>query len=468
MSLSTLSRQLRDRAASIYGAFLDPTSRTGRGGRSIGWITLGRISINVARLGSNLLTTLILLPEAFALMSLVYVIHGGLGMITDAGLEASVVRSQRGEDPAFLRTAFVVNFLRNLALSVIMLLVAAAFWVLQVQVDLGTTVYAHPELPLIMALSAIPIVINGLVSPVMFLASRRVEMRQVTLIGIFSSIVSLAGMVAMVWLTEDNLALLMAPLLASGITSFMSHRLAGPRMAFEVDRPSLQEIWGFGRWIMGASFMRFVSMQGDRLLTSGLLDIQSFALFTIARMWIDATSLMVEIATKTTRGLVAEAFRESVEAHLRVTKLLRKGLLVLSFAAFAGAFFILPTMIETLYRSQYHAVAPIVAALAGSVLWRLDIVVDANAIARGNSRFLAMVQGVASATLLIALPTLHHFFGLAGVVLAVVLTGFVGHAINSIWFARSLGQSIWVAAAGLALRGVIGFGAAALGAAAFQ
>jgi hypothetical protein len=58
---------------------------------------------NALRLGSNLILTRLLFPEAFGLMALVQVFLTGLQMFSDLGIHASVIRSARGEDPVSCR-----------------------------------------------------------------------------------------------------------------------------------------------------------------------------------------------------------------------------------------------------------------------------------------------------------------------------------------------------------------------------
>src|SRR6056297_1850851 len=71
---------------------------------------------NVLRLGSNLVLTRILFPEAFGLMALVQVFIVGLQMFSDVGIQTSVIRSKRGDDPASLHTAWTFQVLRGVLL----------------------------------------------------------------------------------------------------------------------------------------------------------------------------------------------------------------------------------------------------------------------------------------------------------------------------------------------------------------
>jgi O-antigen/teichoic acid export membrane protein len=68
---------------------------------------------NALRLGSNLILTRLLFPEAFGLMALVQVFLTGLQMFSDFGLQASVIRSSPRRGSGFLHTAWTVQILRG-------------------------------------------------------------------------------------------------------------------------------------------------------------------------------------------------------------------------------------------------------------------------------------------------------------------------------------------------------------------
>src|SRR5690606_18475508 len=71
------------------------------------------------RLGSSLVLTRLLFPAAFGLSAMVVTVISGLIMISDLGIAPAVIRSPRGEDPRFLRTAYALQVLRASARAVI-------------------------------------------------------------------------------------------------------------------------------------------------------------------------------------------------------------------------------------------------------------------------------------------------------------------------------------------------------------
>ena len=88
-----------------------------------GWTTAGYVAQQVLRLGSNLILTRLLVPEAFGLMSLVMVFVIGLELLSDVGVGPAIIQSRRGDEPRLLDTAWTVQIIRGailLGLSVLL------------------------------------------------------------------------------------------------------------------------------------------------------------------------------------------------------------------------------------------------------------------------------------------------------------------------------------------------------------
>ena len=60
--------------------------------------------------------TRLLFPEAFGLMALIQTFMIGLAMFSDLGIGPAIIQSDRGEDPDFLNTAWVMQILRGICL----------------------------------------------------------------------------------------------------------------------------------------------------------------------------------------------------------------------------------------------------------------------------------------------------------------------------------------------------------------
>ncbi len=81
------------------------------------WVIIGYGSSQCLRLISNLILTRLLVPELFGLMALVNTFIIGLNLFSDVGIRPSIIRSERGEDPLFLNTAWTLQVIRGFRIS---------------------------------------------------------------------------------------------------------------------------------------------------------------------------------------------------------------------------------------------------------------------------------------------------------------------------------------------------------------
>ena len=144
------------------------------------WFLTGSLLAQGLRLGSSLVLTRLLMPEAFGLMAAVNTLYLGLLMFSDLGIWQSVVRSTRGRDERFLGTAWLLQVARGGLLATLVLLLAllvqkGAAW----GWFAADTVYADPRLPAMIALFALAAVVQGLESVRLASAQRELQGRRI-------------------------------------------------------------------------------------------------------------------------------------------------------------------------------------------------------------------------------------------------------------------------------------------------
>src|SRR3990172_5242168 len=76
----------------------------------------GQAGAQILRLAGNLVLARLLFPEAFGLIALASLVFLVIDQISNLGIPAAIMRLERGEEPAFLDTAWTIQILRGLAL----------------------------------------------------------------------------------------------------------------------------------------------------------------------------------------------------------------------------------------------------------------------------------------------------------------------------------------------------------------
>src|SRR5204863_421086 len=101
----------------IAAAYLDVTTPEPLPPDDPLWSATEYLAGFILRLGSNLILARLLVPEMFGLMALVNTFMMGLQMFSDVGIGPSIIQNRRGDDPAFLNTAWTIQVMRGMALS---------------------------------------------------------------------------------------------------------------------------------------------------------------------------------------------------------------------------------------------------------------------------------------------------------------------------------------------------------------
>ena len=81
--------------------------------------------------------SLLLFPEAFGIMALVSVVLVGLAMFSDVGIGPAISQHKRGDDAAFLDTAWTINVVRGAALWGVRPMAALGAWLVLVASGAG-------------------------------------------------------------------------------------------------------------------------------------------------------------------------------------------------------------------------------------------------------------------------------------------------------------------------------------------
>ena len=153
------------------------TSRAMRGSL---WTIAGFGGGQVLRLGSNLILTRLLAPNAFGLMALINVFIICLEMLSDIGVHAAIIHNKRGDDPEFLRTACTIGVIRGVLLWIVSCLIA---WPVAV-------FYNEPRLMLMIPISGLIVLIMGFQTRALAQHNRHMNLERLTVLQLVAQAIS--------------------------------------------------------------------------------------------------------------------------------------------------------------------------------------------------------------------------------------------------------------------------------------
>ena len=424
--------------------FSAPGSLRRRAANAGAW-SIGELGMNHAlRLASNLVMTRLLAPDAFGVMAMVTTLIIAMNLFTDIGIQQSIIRSPRGEDPHFLRVAWSVQILRFTGIAALVVVAGILLWQLGPVLAPRGTVYADPDLPFLIMGSALAMIFKGLESNNQWLAARRMEYARTTLVNLTSQVIGLIAMIGFASVNPTVWALLAGMLTGAAAKALLSHLLLiGPRMALIWDKQIADDLWHFGKWIMGSSAFAFVAGQADRLILGGLLDKRTFGTYVIAVLWVGAVKIIIQkmngqIGFAALSEVLHKRPGQIQHAFRRFSRLSD---LVCS-AGFLGGVFGGPALIALLYNDSYLAAAGFMPILSLSILqmrfWPLGSLI----LASGDSKTMMLHSGITAVLLCTFLPLGYRFFGMEGALLALTLAPLCASPVIIHGAAKILGRGI--------------------------
>ena len=341
------------------------------------WTVIGYGTSQVLRFGSNLILTRLLMPELFGLMALVQVFIRGLSLFSDIGIRPSIIRSDRGDDPVFLNTAWTIQVIRGFGLWIGCIIIALPV----------ANYYNDFRLLWLIPTVGVSTIISGFNSTSLASLSRHLKVRNLALFELGIQVTSLVILVVWAWLSPTIWALIGGNLASILLTAYWSHRLnSSSPNRFAWNKDVIAEITSFGKWIFVSTAMTFLASQADRILLGKIFSLEILGIYVVAVTFAEIPRQVSQKISSQVILPVISKFSDLPRPHLRAKMIRKRWQLIIPLA------FLVTIMaswgdivIITLYDARYEAAGwmlPILALGLWPLLLCLTIMPSLYAIAK--------------------------------------------------------------------------------------
>jgi O-antigen/teichoic acid export membrane protein len=409
------------------------------------WTFLNQGATLGVRILGNVLLTRLLVPEAFGIVAFVQVLVLGLGLLSDVGLGQNIVVHRRGDEAAFLNTAWTIQVMRGFVIWTTSLACAFGVWWLAAENGFEHgTVYADPQLPWIIAVFGFNAAIAGFESTKVHQARRNMRLQGLTQIELASQLTTLVVMLALAYAFQSVWALVVGALFAAVVKVLAGHLfLSGVANRLAWDRNAWHDILHFGKWIFLSSAIGFMAQSGDRLILGALIEARDLGLYAIAVLLLGAvTSIVQALIGSVAFPAISEVTRGSPS---NVRPMYLRFQLYTDLALFSAAgFFVMagPAVVDFLYDDRYARTGIMLSVLSLGLIGGRVAIAETTLLAMGNVRYYSLANSCRMVVLCIGLPLGHAAFGINGALLAVVATQFASWPL-AIYFTTRNGLFDW-------------------------
>jgi O-antigen/teichoic acid export membrane protein len=419
--------------------YLDLTALTRRVLHAGGWNVAGYGLAQAIRLGGNLVMTRLLVPEMFGVMAIATMVSVILSLLSDIGLRTHIVQSQRGDDPIFLDTAWVVQIVRGFFLWFAALGISMALHLANREGMLPDhSVYASPILPLVIAVTSFSAVISGFQSTKWATALRHFDQKRIMQIELISQLVALVIMIVIGVASHSIWALIAGGLIGWLTTTVLSHTwMQGERNRLRWEKSAFNELIHFGKWIFLSSILSVLAGNGDLLLLGALVDTDVMGLYAIAILLVGAiggglTRLFSSVLLPALSEIVRNDPSRLREVYYRLRVPCDVLLLFLAGLLFAAS----QLIIDLLYDPRYGGAGDMLQVLALSFIAIRYHLAKQVYLAAGMPQYLVAIHLVVFVSLYTLVPLLYHFAGIQAAIWGIALHELVSLPLVFIFNAR--------------------------------
>ena len=404
--------------------------------RSSSWLVLGYGGSQALRLASNLILARLLFPEAFGLMALVNVVTVGLMMFSDVGIGPAISQNKRGDDPAFLNTAWTIQVIRGICLWAGAYLLA---WPM-------AQFYDAPELTTYLPIAAISLILAGFNPTRIETAHRHLLVGRLTVLDLTGQFIGILSMIVLAWITGSVIALVIGGVIGAAAKLLLTHVfLPGDANRFQWEGAAAKELIRFGKWIFLSTAFWFITSQGDKAILGRFLSLETLGIYNIGFF---LASFPLLLGHAVTQKVLIPVYREMLplegpenKAKLRKMRgAMTAGIMgLLAVMALVG-----PWLVDVLYDDRYAQAGGMVVLIACALIPQvIGVTYDQAALASGDSKRFFVFSGSRAVLQVAALLIGITQFGLLGALVGLGVAAILVYPVL-IWLARVHG--VWDAA----------------------
>ena len=375
--------------------------------RSAGLNLMGFGFSQVLRLGSNLILTRLLFPEAFGVMAMVSVFLMGLAMFSDVGVGPAIMQSKRGDDRDFLNTAWTIQIIRGTCLF---LVAVALTWPMALY-------FGEPDLVWYLPVAALTQLILGFQPTRYETANRHLRAGRVTVLDMTTQVIGVVIASALAWWWQSVWALVISGVISAAAQVILFDLfLPGERNKLRWEAEARHELIHFGKWVFLSTIAGFAIGQADKVVIGGYLGTHDFGIYNIGFFWASFPLMMGSVVV---RKVMIPIYRESPPGASRGNFLRLRRLRMLATAgmialvmvpAFFGGW-----LIALLYDPRYLAAGGVVVLISAMQIPAIiGVTYDQAALAAGDSKRFFVLAATRAAFVVAGMVIGITYWGLPG------------------------------------------------------
>lgn len=291
-------------------------ARAARGSLILG---IGTFAERGMRLVRNMILARLLSRDDFGLMAIVLSVLVVLESFTDVGVRQSIIHHKEGGTREYLNVAWWIQAGRGIGLFAVAYFIAPAI----------CRFYEKPELLNILRVAFAVVILNGLISPRLYLLDKEFRFAKSLFLVQGSALLGTAVVIVLALYMRSVWVLVIGHLAQIAIQCLFSHILCPFRPRLRIDSRCLKEFLKFGRGMVGLSFLTVLAMRTDIFVMAKMISSEDLGMYALAlSLAQQPVFLFSRTVGRTLLPAFAERQHDKAALCLAVAKILRSILLL--------------------------------------------------------------------------------------------------------------------------------------------
>ena len=213
----------------------------------------------------------LLAPQDFGLLGVALVAIGALEAFSQTGFYAALIQKKDNIE-GYLDTAWTVSAIRGLLM----------FLVLFASAPLIARFFDSEQVILVIRVFSISILLAGFINIGIVFFQKDMEFDKQFIYETSGTLVDVIVAISLAFMLQNVWALVWGGLAANFVRFVVSYLLHPYRPRFSLEKEKFQELFSFGKWLLGSSVLIYLITQGDNIVVGKLLGVTYLGLYGIA------------------------------------------------------------------------------------------------------------------------------------------------------------------------------------------
>jgi lipopolysaccharide exporter len=299
----------------------------------------------------------LLAPEEFGQVGVAFLAIGLLEAGSRTGFDAALVQ-RRGELGPYLNTAWTAEVARGALLGILLAAAAPAA---------GAFFQSAEAVPLVRAMGLV-VAIRGLTNVGIVTFDRELAFARRSALQLAERISFAAASICLAFLLRSPWAIVLGALTAAGVRVVASYLLHPYRPRLHLELGPLNDLFEFGRWILGSSLLVYALLHLDDVVVGRVAGIAALGLYqmgyTISQLAATDLTLVANEVAFPAYARLQDQLDRARSGYLRMNGVVA----LVAFPMTAGLVVLAPEMVAVLLGPAW---SPMVPALRPLALWGL-------------------------------------------------------------------------------------------------